>query len=447
MCGLKKKVPNGRIVAIAAKDYRLGGNELDRRTATSAVRRLAFSRAVTFAGGSAAFWALSALLYEQTHSAAIVAAAALASFSVPASLSPLAGLVGDRHDRRRVMVASELAGAACFLGLALASSSTVSLLAIRVLASVAYAPLIPATNASLPAVVGPDNLDRANVAISKGGIAGALIGPAIAGVMLATVGAPLVFLLNTLTFLTSAAVISSIRGDFKPCICRREEMAAGFAFLRRHRLLRPLTIAYGIAFIGVGVSIPAEVVLAADFDAGSVGYSGLVCLWGIGSLVGASLAKLFGSQPRAVLLLALAASGMAAGFMAVSLAPIFSVALLGMALGGAGEGFWGVTQTTLVQRATPDGICSRVFASSEADRHRHRALDVRLGNRSRRHQRSIRRGRSGSGSSDVHLVLKRSPEEVALHNNPPPKVRVRKPRGAQPSASGTCLSVELAPTA
>lgn len=437
-------------MAIAVEEYRLAGQGPDHRSATSAVRRLAFSRAVTFAGGSAAFWALSAILYEQTHSAAIVAAAALASFSVPAALSPLAGLLGDHHDRRRVMITSELAGAVCFFALALASGSVVGLLVIRVMASMAYAPLIPATNASLPALVGLDNLDRANVAISKAGIAGTLIGPAIAGLMLATVGAPLVFLLNTFTFLVSAAMIYSVKGDFRPSVTRRGEMVAGFAFLRDHRLLRPLTIAYGIAFVGVGVSIPAEVVLAANFNAGSLGYAGLVCLWGVGSLVGASLAKRFGGQPRRVLLLAVAAVVIAAGFMAVSVAPIFSIALLGMAIGGVGEGFWEVTQTTLVQRVTPNGICSRVFASSEAVMQIGIAVGLLMSGlvtAAAGASGAFAVAAAGSAVAALILLLRGLPGAGALPNDTPPKAQVRKLRGDQLAASDSLLSFELAPTA
>lgn len=437
-------------MAIAVEEIRLGRGGTGHQGATSAVRRLAFSRGVTFAGGSAAFWALSAILYEQTHSAAMVAAAALVSFSVPAALSPLAGLLGDNHDRKKVIIASELGGAACFLALALASGSPVVLLVIRAMASMAFAPLVPVTNAALPGVVGSDNLDQANVAIAKAGIAGALVGPVIAGLMLATVGAPLVFLLNTVTFLISAAVIYSVRGDFRPSASRRGELAAGFAFLRDHRLLRPLTVAYGIAFVGIGVSIPAEVVLAADFHVGSTGYAGLVCLWGVGSLVGASLAKRFSAQPRRILLVAIAAIAIAAGFMAVSVAPIFAIALFGMAIGGVGEGFWEVTQTTLMQRATPDGIRSRVFAGSEAVMQIGIAIGLLASGfvtAAAGASGAFAVAAAGSAIAALILVLRGLPGEVALHNNTPPKARVRTLHGNQPAVSGSLLSVELAPTA
>jgi MFS family permease len=437
-------------VAVAVEKTRLEAGGLDCLAATSAVRRLAFSRCVTYAGGSAAFWALSAILYGQTHSAAIVAAAALASFSVPAALSPLAGLLGDHHDRKKVMLASELGGAVCFLALALASGSPVALLVIRVMASVAYAPLVPVTNAALPALVGTDNLDRANVAISKAGIAGALLGPAVAGLMLVTAGAAVVFLLNAVTFLISAAVIFSVNGDFRPSHSRRGELAAGFTFLRNHRLLQHLTTAYGIAFVGIGVSIPAEVVLAADFGAGSLGYAGLVSLWGIGSLVGASLAKHFAADPRRVLLVAIAALMIAIGFLAVSVAPVFAIALIGMAIGGVGEGWWDVTQTTLMQRVTPDGIRARVFAGSQAVMQIGIAIGLLasgLVTATLGASGAFGVAAAGSAIATLVLFLRSLSGEVALRNNNPLKTRVRTLRGNQPAGSSSPLSIELSPTA
>ncbi len=437
-------------MAGAVEEILFGRNRRRHCAATSAVRRLAFSRGVTYAGGSAAFWALSAILYEQTHSATVVAAAALASFSVPAVLSPIAGLLGDHHDRKKVMIASELAGAICFLSLALASGSPAALLAIRVLASMAYAPLVPVTNAALPAVVGHDNLDRANVAIARAGIAGALIGPAIAGLLLATAGAPVVFVLNSITFFISAAVIGSVRGDFRASLSRRGELAAGFTFLRDHRLLRPLTLAYGIAFVGVGVSIPAEVVLATDFGVGSVGYAGLICLWGTGSLAGATLARRFEGQPRRVLLVAIAAFVIALGFTAVSVAPIFAIALIGMAIGGIGEGFWEVTQTTLVQKSTPDGIRSRVFAGSEAVMQ----MGIAIGLLASGLVTAISGtggafavAAAGSAIAAVILILRGLPGEVALRHNVPPETSGRRLRARRGADFGSSVSAEFAPTA
>lgn len=330
-----------------------------------AIRRLALSRGVTYAGGNGAFWALSAILYQQSHSPTLVAAAALASFSVPAALSPLAGALGDHFDRKRVMVCSELAGAACFLGMAVVAAPA-ALLSLRVLASVASAPLVPATSAALPKLVADRKLERANSALSKAGTAGALVGPAIAGVMLATVGGGSVFALNAITFLISALLIASTKGNFRPSLASRGQLGAGFTFLSRDDVLRSVSLAYCLAFVGVGVSVPAEIVIATDFGAGSIGYGALIVLWGIGAIFGAMAGERLSGHPKQIIVLAFAAGGLAAGFVTVTLAPVLTAVLLGMAIGGLGDGLWEVAQNSLIQRCTPDGVRSRVLAGNEA---------------------------------------------------------------------------------
>ncbi len=336
-------------------------------SSTSAIRRLALARGITYSGGNAAFWALSAILYQQTHSATLVAAVALASFSVPAALSPFAGLLSDRFDRRIVMVTSEIAGALCFIAMALAAGP-VALLALRVFASIAAAPFAPATLAALPSIVDDESeLERANGALSKAGTAGALVGPAAAGVLLVTVGGPWIFILNAFTFLISAVLLLSINGSFCPKTATdQHSLAAGFSFLRRDPVLRPLSLAYGLTFIGVGVSFPAEVVLATSFGAGSLGYAAMICLWGFGALAGAAVVEQLPDRSRQVGILAGAATILTLGFFTVSIAPFFGMALFGMAVGGVGEGLWEVAQNCLIQRSTPDNTRGRVIAGSEA---------------------------------------------------------------------------------
>jgi MFS family permease len=327
------------------------------------IRRLAISRGVTSAGGNAAFWALSAMLYQETHSVTLVAVTALVSFSVPAALSPLAGLLGDHQDRRRVMVGSEFAGAMCFLAMAAATASPAALLGLRVLASIASAPLEPATNAALPSLVPGQELDRANAAMSRAGTAGCLVGVAIAGVMLPYMGGASVFFLNALTFLVSATVIFSLRGDFKPLPTQRGKMIAGFGFLRQEPLLGTLSLAYAIVFLGIGITIPLEVVIADKFGAGTTGYAAMIVLWGAGGVLGAGAGNTLRVRSEKTKVIGFAALGIAAALFAVGTAPNFAVVLAGMAVGGIGQGLWEVTQTSLAQRLTPDGLRGRVFAA------------------------------------------------------------------------------------
>lgn len=330
-----------------------------------AVQRLALSRGISFAGGGAAFWALSVVLYAQTHSATLVAVAALASFSIPALLSPAAGLLGDRFERRHVMVFSELGGAICF-GLMTLFTAPFALLGLRAVASMAATPLVPATSAALPSLVPPNGLERANGALSKAATAGMLVGPALAAIVLTTIGGRWVFLMNTITFLISAVLILSIRRNSRPEITTRRNPVAGFSFLRHHPVLRPVCVAYGVAFIGIGISIPAEIVLVSSFGQGPTGYAALVCIWGLGMVAGASVGARLATQANQVFMIGAAASVVAVGCFGVTAAPVFALTLLAIVIGGLGAGIWEVTQNCLIQRATPDGIRSRVLAANEA---------------------------------------------------------------------------------
>ena len=83
-------------------------------TSRSAVRRLALARLISITGGAAAFAALNFTVYERTGSAAWLSASLLLTFGVAGVFAPLGGVLGDRFDRKRVMIASDLAGAACY---------------------------------------------------------------------------------------------------------------------------------------------------------------------------------------------------------------------------------------------------------------------------------------------------------------------------------------------
>lgn len=348
----------------------LRGTDRARATKASvAVRRLAVSRAVTFAGGNAGFVATSTLLYEKTGSLAWVAAAVFASYAVPALVSPVAGAVGDRFDRRGVMVGSELAGAICFAAMVLVSGPA-ALLGLRVLASVAVAPLVPATAAALPNLARSDEeLAQANARLEIAGRVGAVGGPLLAGVLLATVGAGGVFALNAAAFLVSAALIVAIRASFQGGRGggSRTDLVAGFRVVFGHPTLRPIAVAYGLIFLGIGVTAPAEVALSEDvFGAGALGFSALISLWALGGVAGAHLAGRLATRCDQLALLGAAGLGWAVGFFLVGGAPVFAAALAGMAVGGACEGCWQVTQGFMVQRSVPDHLRSRAFASIEA---------------------------------------------------------------------------------
>lgn len=340
----------------------------------TAVGRMALSRAITFSGGNAAFVALLFLLYRDTGSANVVALAALASFGVLALASPVGGWLGDRFDRRRVMVTSEILGAVCFILSATITSSPAGLLILRALASLAAAPFVSTSAAALPRVVAsPEGLPSANSKLAAAGLSGGLVGPLLAAGIISVSGPEAVFLFNAVTFLISAALLVSIDADFGPGrgdrACRDwSGIPEGFRYLGHHRLLRSVTLAYAAVFVGVGLTAPAEVVLSTEFGAGASGLAALTCVFALGGIAGARLTgrglSRLSVEPIPVLVAACVVLTM--GFLMIGSAQVFVVVLAGMTMIGAAGGIWIVAHENLVQRFAPDRIRSRVFAAGEA---------------------------------------------------------------------------------
>jgi MFS family permease len=335
-----------------------------------AIHRLALSRAVTYTGGSSAYIALLSVLYERTRSPTLVAAGAFASFAVPALVSPATGWIGDRYDRRTVLVLSELSGALFSLAMALTVLPS-ALLAFRVLASLAASPMVPLTAAALPGIArSPEELAWANSQLTAAGMAGLVVGPVMAALLLAAFSPSAIFLINAATFVLSAHLILSVRSSFQQKAGSagegRRAVAAGFRFLRQDRTLRFVSIAYASVFLGLGLSAPGEIALSDQLSAGSSGYAVLMALWAMGGVVGAQLGRRSTKPTSAGLVLAIAAGGLAVGLAGLASPRIFLFALLAMFLVGASEALWQVVQHLLIQTAAPDNVRSRAFASSEA---------------------------------------------------------------------------------
>ena len=269
------------------------------------------------------------------------------------------------------MVISDLLGSGCFLLMALVPGPA-ALVGVKVLASIVAAPLAPAAGAALPGLAPAGEIGWANSRLATAGTLGALIGPVVGGLLVAGSGAPFVFALNACSFLVSAFLVLSIRGAFgevddaEDSAGTERGLASGFGFLVRHQELRAVTIAFGLIFLGIGLTLPAEVALATDFGVGAGGYGVLVALWGVGAVVGAQLASGLLRRWRSLPLLTFSACGIAIALWGIGVAPIFALALTAMGIAGFGEGVWEVAQQVLIQSRAPNAIRSRVLAANEA---------------------------------------------------------------------------------
>ena len=250
---------------------------------------------ISQAGSGAAWIALVAVIYDRTDGSGLwLAAALVSSFAVRALAGPWVGALGDHFDRRSVMVVSDLAAAAAFVGLAFADEP-IALVALAVVAALAEAPFGPAANAQVVMLVPEEQRAWATATRSAAIGAGLVIGGVFGGVLVAAFGAPTAFLINAASFVVSARARAA--GD-RRAVPRRastepahEGVLAGVRLVAGERALRLTAASVGLGLLGTGMMNTAEYPLFVQLGSGSLAFGIAVAGWGLGLVLGARRAR------------------------------------------------------------------------------------------------------------------------------------------------------------
>jgi MFS family permease len=335
-----------------------------------ALRRLELAWAGSIIGTWAYGIAIAVYAYEQGGATAVGVVSA-ARWMSGAVASPFAAALGDRFDRRRVMVASNgaqaiLVGLASFA--AFAHAPAVIVYVIASLVAVAACAFRPAEAALTPALARtPEELTAANLVASAIESVGIFGGPAIGGVLLAASGAGTVFLVTTGCLLWSMALVASLRPPERQ---RRKEpepiaaeLLAGVRTIGREPRLRLVVGLFSAQTFTAGMLKVLVVVIALKLlDSGNAGVGFLNSAIGVGGLLGALAAaalvvgrvKLASDFGFGIFLW-----GLPIALVAVWPNQVFALVLLGIV--GIGNTIVDVSGSTLLQRAAPEEVLARVF--------------------------------------------------------------------------------------
>jgi MFS family permease len=327
--------------------------------------RLWIGQGTSFVGDAVSMVALVVLVVQVTGSASAVGGALVARL-VPTIASPLAGVLADRVDRRVVLVASDLARAVLVLGLVFARD-LVTIYVLVFFIGLARTIFNPTVRAAFPSVVGGGDLIRANALISGTFSVSETAGPALGGLLVATVGIDAAFVLDAVTYLVSAALLSLTPLE-RP---QREEdgagfgedLKAGFTYLAGARV--PLAIVLGafLTVLTINITIPAEVFLAREtFKAGNAGYGLLVGLYGGGMVLGSAMMAALGDRVRLLPFYFVGVFASALALVGVGISPAFVFALGALVVAGVANGTENVTTDTILQKRVPDAFLGRVFS-------------------------------------------------------------------------------------
>ena len=207
--------------------------------------------------------------------------------------SLVGGVVADRIDRRRILLGSQYVQMTCaFILTLLVYFNAVHIWHMMVLVTVAGTAMSfggPAYQALIPGLVERRDVPNAVALNSIQFNLARVVGPLIAGITMAGLGAGPCFFLNGLSFLAVIAGLYMIRATFQPQKTTQsvlEGIGSGFSFIRKRGSLWQLTV---LGFISSFCSIPLltllPVVAKDTFHLDARGYSYLVSISGIGSIL------------------------------------------------------------------------------------------------------------------------------------------------------------------
>jgi MFS family permease len=311
------------------------------------------------------------LVYRMTGSSLLLGAVAFAN-QIPVFLfAPLGGIVADRHNRHRVVIATQ--GAMMALAFALAAltlTHTVKVWHIFVLAAllgVANSYDIPARQSFLVDMVGKEDLMNA-IALNSSMFNGArVVGPAVAGILVAWVGEGWCFFLNAVSYI--AVIGGLLLMKLPPWVMPEHpdsalaHMAEGFRFVRRTMPIRALLLLLGlVSLVGMPYAVLMPIFADQILHGGARALGLLMGAAGVGALIGA-LALAARTQLRGLgSWVAVASLGFGVGLILFSFSRWFWASLLLLVPVGCALMVQMASSNTLIQAMVPDQFRGRVMA-------------------------------------------------------------------------------------
>ena len=286
-------------------------------------------------------------------------------------LSPPAGVVADRLPRRRVLFVTNVTMALAALLLALLATvhrlEIISLVLLSALNSAANAFDSPTRQSWVPLLVDREHVGNAVGLNSVAFNAPAVIGPALAGVLIVWVGVAGAFYFNAGATLAVVAAVMMMRPSPPSATTVGEPtlhaMRQGIAFIVRHPALRWIILAQ---FVTALFTRPYSQLIAAYavnvLHAGARGLGWAVSAIGVGGFGGALITAYFAGRERRSLLWLQSGMLMSAGVFALAFVPALALALpVLFAIGVGTLALLGATNT-LIQTLSPEDVRGRALS-------------------------------------------------------------------------------------
>jgi MFS family permease len=352
------------------------------------LRRIVAAYTINRLGTWFGYVALSVTVYDHTRSALAVAGLLVAGQAVPAFFVPFVVARVEASKRASPMTLLYVIEAVVTVGLAVlvdnfALAPIIVLVAFDGAIALAASALLRAAAAraareSVPAGATVDDVAEgedaamaaersANATLNIAFSLTFVMGPALAGLVVATAGGSAALLIDAASFLVAAALVVGLApaaAEGEHDVAQR--LAEAWNYLRARAILRYLLLAEGIALIFFASDASIEVPYAkTTLQVGDRGYGLILTVWGIGVGLGSVV---FARMSKMTLGVMLTAGSLAVGvaYIGFSVAPSLAAACAAALIGGMGNGVQWAALLSAAQQLTPAQLQGQVMAAVEA---------------------------------------------------------------------------------
>ena len=335
---------------------------------------------ISMIGDWAIFAALPFYVYDLTGSVMATGVMFMIQVVPPLVFGSFAGVFVDRWDRRWTMIGSSLfRGAVLVILLGVRSPDMIWLVYLAgFLESTASQFFGPANNALLPTLVEEDQLITANSLDSLGENSARLIGPALGGVLLASIGLHGVIFFDIGSYMLAAILMYFIRVPLKDAAAAPadessagnalsafwSEFASGLKLVARKPALSRIFLVFGIAALGDSI---LTVLLVPFFQeivgVGSTEFGIVLTVRGLAGILGGIVIGAIGSKFKPAYLISFGLIGTGVALVAMVLWPVYAISLLIMILISVPLMAWLITGQTWMQTHAPGEYRGRVFGA------------------------------------------------------------------------------------
>jgi MFS family permease len=327
--------------------------------------------------------ALYTIVLNLTGSGRAVGLVLVARFLPSVVVGPASGVLADRFSRRSIMIMSDAMRAVVVLGFLLVrSADQLWLVYVLTVIQLVFSTFFePARTAAIPSIVAPRDLVAANTISSATWSTMLTLGAAIGGLITGWVGTDAAFILDSLTYLLSAALIMTVRLPKRPSQEKKRltlmsalgltQTIEGMRYVKKRPRVFALLMVKPAWGLGGGILALLAVFGEKIFPVGRSTATGIGVLYaarGIGTAIGPFAARRFAGETRTRMETAIGISFIISGifYIVFGSATNFIFALIVLAIAHTGGSILWVFSTVLLQQSVEDNFRGRVFAAELA---------------------------------------------------------------------------------